>query len=113
LDGRPLKKAEVRFIPLIDYGAEYVATGITDESGRFRLKCNNQAGACAGENRVLVLEADIPARLQSENVQVELARYFQALGGRPIPPKYGNLAESPLTANVNADQKDYPLQLTR
>jgi hypothetical protein len=113
LDGKPLKKVEVRFIPVIDYGPEYVARGVTDDSGHFRLKCKGQAGACAGENHVLVAEADIPVPLQRENAQLELARYFQALGERPIPPKYGNLAESPLTANVKADRKDYQFQLTR
>jgi hypothetical protein len=113
LDGKPLKKAEVRFVPLIDFGPEYVATGVTDEAGRFKLTCKGSAGACACENRVLVMEADIPAHLQGENAQVELARYFQALGSRPVPPKYGNLADSPLTANVSAGQKEYHFELTR
>jgi hypothetical protein len=113
LDGNPLKGAAVRFIPLIDYGAAYVATGVTDESGRFQLTCNGQPGACACENRVLVMEADIPARLQSENAQAELAKYFRDLGGRPLPPRYANLTESPLIANVKADQTEYDFDLTR
>jgi len=113
LDGKPLKGAAVRFFPLIDYGSGYVATGVTDESGRFRLTCNGQPGACACENRVLVLEADIPARLQSESAQADLARYFRELGGRPLPPKYANLAESPLTATVTPDRAEYDFDLTR
>jgi hypothetical protein len=113
LDGKPLSKAQVRFIPLIDHGPEYVATGVTDAAGRFQLTCNGQAGACAGENRVLVMEADIPARLQGEEAQLELAKYRKTLANRPIPPRYENLAESPLTANVTADQKEYPFDLAR
>jgi hypothetical protein len=113
LGGKPLNKAQVRFIPLIDHGPEYVATGVTDEAGRFKLTCNGQAGACACENRVLVMEADIPARLQDEKAQLELARYFRSLGGRPIPPRYGSLTDSPLTVNVKADQKEYHFALTR
>ena len=66
LDGRPLNRAQVRFLPLIDYGPEYVASGVTDEAGRFKLTCNGQPGACAGENRVLVTEADIPRPLQGK-----------------------------------------------
>jgi hypothetical protein len=62
---------------------------------------------------VLVMEADIPARLQGEEAQVELARYFKTLGGRPIPPRYGSLTDSPLTVNVKADQKAYRLELKR
>jgi hypothetical protein len=113
LDGKPLNKAQVRFIPLIDHGPEYVASGVTDESGRFKLTCKGQPGACACQNRVLVTEADIPPHLQGEAAQLELARYFQALGGRPIPLKYGDLTQSPLAIDVKPEQKDYALDLTR
>jgi hypothetical protein len=113
LDGKPLKNVEVRFIPPDSWGPEYVASGVTDGAGRFKLTCKGQPGACAGENRVLVLEAEIPERLLGENAQVELAKYFLSLGGRPIPPRYGNLAQSPLKATVKADQKEYPFALTR
>jgi hypothetical protein len=113
LDGKPLNNAEVRFVPLIDYGPEYVAAGVTDEAGRFRLTCKGQAGACAGENRVVVAEAEVPARLLGEDAQAALARYLQTLRRRPIPPRYGNLAESPLTASVTADRKEYRFELTR
>ena len=112
LNGKPLNKVEVRFIPLIDYGAEYVATGITDETGRFKLTCHGQPGACAGENRVLVVESAIPARLQGEDAQAELAKYFRSLGGRPIPAKYGSLTDTPLTADVNTNQREYNFDLT-
>jgi hypothetical protein len=107
LDGEPLKKVEVRFIPQIDFGPEYIATGVTDEKGRFSLTCNGQPGACAGENRVLILESEIPAKLKGEEAQVALAKYFEGLGGRPIPPRYGNLAESPFTVTVTTEKKEY------
>jgi hypothetical protein len=113
LDGKPLKNAEVRFIPPEGWGPEYVASGVTDGAGRFQLTCKGQPGACAGENRVLVLEAEIPGRLLGEDAQVELAKYFRSLGGRPIPPRYGNLAESPLKADVKAGQKEYRFELTQ
>jgi hypothetical protein len=113
LDGKPLKKAVVRFVPVADDASEYMASGETDEQGRFRLTCKGQAGACAGENRVLVMEGDIPRRLQGEDAQAELHKYLRSLGERPIPAKYGNLAESPLTANVKADQKVYTFDLKR
>jgi hypothetical protein len=112
LDGKPLNKAQVRFIPVTDHGPEYMASGVTDEAGRFKLTCKGQPGACAGENRVLVTESDIPRHLQGEAAQAELARYFQSLGGRPIPLKYGDLTQSPLAVTVTADQRDYPLELS-
>lgn len=113
LDGKPLNKAQVRFIPMIDYGAEYVATAVTDETGHFTLICNGRPGACACENRVLVVESDIPKELQGENAQLELARYFRSLGGRPIPEKYADLTQSPLSITVTPDHGPYTLDLVR
>jgi hypothetical protein len=113
LQGTPLRKVLVRFVPLTDYGPEYIATGVTDEAGRFRLTCKGRPGACAGENRVLVTEADLPNELKGEKAQVQLAHYFRALGGRPLPEKYGDLTQSPLVAHVKAEQKEYPFDLAR
>jgi hypothetical protein len=113
LDGKPLNKAEIRFIPLIDYGPEYVAVGVTDEAGRFQLTCKGQPGACACENRVLVMEAELPPRLKGEDAQAELAKYLRSLGGRPLPDQYTNLTSSPLSATVKAGQKEYTFELTR
>jgi hypothetical protein len=111
IDGEPLKQVEVRFIPLIDHGAQFIATGMTDNTGRFKLMCNGQQGACEGENLVLIAEV-VPSRLQSENAQEELARYFRELGPRP-PPKYANVAESPLSAIVTPAQSQYIFHLNR
>jgi hypothetical protein len=108
LDGKPLNKAEVRFIPVDEVGAEYIAKGVTDEQGRFKLMCKGQPGACAGENYVIVKEADIPARLRSESAQKELDEYLnKTLGNRPIPAKYSNVANSPLRATLSTDSKTH------
>jgi hypothetical protein len=113
LDGKPLKKVAVRFVPNDALGPQYVAVGVTDEAGRFKLTCNGQSGACACENHVLVMEAEFPAHLKGENAQVQLDQYLRALGGRPLPLRYANLVDSPLTVNVQADQKEYRIELTR
>jgi hypothetical protein len=113
LEGKPLGKAEVRFIPAKDLGPEYIARGVTDEKGRFKLTCKGEPGACAGENYVVVVEQEIPHKLLDEKFQAELRSYLDGLGNRPIPKKYGNAAESPLRVTVKADQKEYPLQLKR
>jgi hypothetical protein len=113
LDGRPLKKVVVRFIPKTDYGPEYIAVGVTDEAGRYTLTCNGKPGACAGENHVLVAEADLPDLPKDERGHPLAADYFKSLGGRPLPVKYAKLIESPLTAEVRADRADYNFDLTR
>src|SRR5215471_20995710 len=71
LDGKPLKNVQVRFVPVNDFGPDYQASGVTDESGRFTLTCNGQPGACAGENRVTVSEAEIPAHLKGEDLKTQ------------------------------------------
>ena len=115
LDGKPLKKARVVFIPQIDVGQEYIASGLTDETGRYQLTCNGQPGACAGENRVLILESEAPPELLSESLEVQarLVKYRQSLGNRPIPGKYGTVVRSPLRAAVRAEQTEYDFALSR
>ncbi len=115
LGGKPLNKARVVFIPQIDAGREYVAFGLTDEAGRYQLTCNGQPGACAGENRVLVLESDNPPELRGEalDVQAKLVKYRQSLGNRPIPGKYGTVVRSPLRTTVAAEQTEYDFDISR
>lgn len=60
LEGRPLNKVVVQFQPATNHDPEYLATGVTDEKGRFKLTCKGQPGACSGENQVAVKEADFP-----------------------------------------------------
>jgi hypothetical protein len=110
LDGKPLKNAQVRFIPQIEHGPEFIATAVTDGGGRFKLMCNGQHGACAGENYVVIDDGPIPAKLLNEDAQLELQAYLRSLGGRP-PLKYGNLADTPLTALVSEEQKVFVFDL--
>jgi hypothetical protein len=113
LEGRPLNNVEVRFIPTIDNGTSYIAKGVTDQQGRFTLTCNSQPGACAGENRVVVREAELPKHLKSEDAQAELAKYLQTLAGRPLPERYTNLVDNPLSVEVTAEQQEYKIELQR
>jgi hypothetical protein len=113
LDGKPLNNVEVRFIPTITQGSEFMARGITDKDGKFKLTCKGKAGACAGDNHVLITEAEIPAHLKGERAQFELVHYLQALGSRPLPEKYTDLANNPLVVNVNSERNEYNLNLTR
>jgi hypothetical protein len=112
LNGVPVKSAQVRFVPLIGHGPQYVALGVTDKDGRFTLTCNGEPGACEGENLVLIGD-EVPRKLQGENAQEELRVYNASLGGRPLPSRYANLAESPFKAVVGADQKEFVFKMVR
>ena len=113
LNGAPLPKAKVRFIPQIKFGPEYIAIGETDDQGKYTMKCKGQPGACAAEHLVLVEEADIPANLQGEAVQRQLAVYLRALKNRPIPQTYASPVSSPLKVTVKEGQTEYNLELKR
>jgi hypothetical protein len=116
LNGEPLPNARVEFVPMTPgLGAEYIATGTTNETGRFTLTCKGQPGACSGENRVTVADADPPAdaRGQSADAQAKLTRFYAALKNRPIPAAYGNAAQTPLVVTVAAGQAEYKLELKR
>lgn len=113
LNGAPLPNALVRLIPKIGYGAEYIATGVSDEQGKFVLKCNGMPGACATENIVVISEADIPPQYQGENRQRELAVYLASLKNRPIPSTYANLVSTPLQVTVSKEQPELKFELKR
>ena len=116
VDGKPLPAVRIRFIPMFPgFGAEVIAEGVSDEQGRFSLTCNGTPGACVGTHRVLVEEGPLPpgAMGESGDAQMKMTRYLQGLANRPIPPIYGNLAQSPLEVEIKADEKTYDLKLSR
>ncbi len=113
LNGQPLPNAQVRFIPMLDLGPQYMAVGVTDDAGVFELQCNGQPGACACDHIVTVAEAEFPSELLSENKQLELAQYRKALKNRPIPTGYATPVNNPLSVSVTADVREYNLELKR
>jgi hypothetical protein len=114
IDGKPLKKVTVLFVPTTDYGQDYTAYGETDEAGHYTLHCNGQPGACVGENQVLIQETPPPPSTPKDARGHSLSGpYYQGLGGRPVPTKYANVAISPLTADVQAGRTQYDFTLER
>ena len=111
LDGEPLPQAEVRFIPQLDVGSEYIATGVTNEDGRFTLSSGGLEGVCVGDHLVTVSEADVPAELLSEQAQAELAEYRSTLKNRPLPIEFNDPTTSGLSIKVEANTKQWNLDL--
>lgn len=116
LDGKPLKKVEVRFVPVVECGPEYVARATTNNKGEFRLLCNNgEPGACECDNHVLILEAPMPSGIRgnSQEARERQRKYTASLEDRPLPTRYSNLADTPLVVNVQAGKKSYVIELKR
>ena len=116
LNGHPLPNAEVRFVPTFEgLGAEYIATGVTDEQGHFKLTCPIHDGAPACEHRVTVTDGPVPegARGMSAAAQTKASAFLAGLKNRPIPPDYGTVAKTPLLVTISSGLTDYKLELTR
>ncbi|WP_166832097.1 hypothetical protein [Thalassoroseus pseudoceratinae] len=62
-----------------------------------------------------VTEAPMPGefRGQSGESQIKASQYIESLKNRPIPDKYGTLAQTPLTITVTEDQQTYDIKLSR
>lgn len=116
LNGEPLPHVSIRFVPLFKgFGAEVIAEGVSDAKGNFTLVCMGTNGACVGPHRVLIEEGPLPKEAQGESgrAQMAMTRFLQSLDNRPIPAAYGNMAQSPVTVEITADQAKYDLKLTR
>jgi hypothetical protein len=116
LNNQPLSNVRVRFAPALQgEGGDYLAEGITDENGRFELTCKGKPGACACENRVMVIEGPMSAkgRGMSATAQAEAAKYLAGLKNRPIPAAYATASKTPLSVTVTAGQTEYKLELKR
>ena len=116
LDGQPLPKAKVEFVPqLKHFGAQYNSVGITDDQGRFTLMCGiQQPGAVVGKHIVLV-DDHIPAdfRRADGDTQTRQAQYLAGLKNRPIPEAYKSISTSTVTIEVTAEKKEYEVTLMR
>ena len=112
INGQPLPGAFVQFVPTTDgIGSDYIASGTTDDQGRFQLTCKGQPGACACMNVVMVNEAPMPEKVRG-NQNAE-AKHQASLKNRPIPGRYYNTSNNPLKVEVTAGKSDYKLELTR
>lgn len=116
LNNAPLPSVRIRFFPTFPgFGGEVIAEGVSDKDGNYSLTCSGVPGACVGTHRVVVEEGPLPPGTSGESgeAQMRMTRYLQSLTNRPIPPHYGNLAQSPLTVEVKAGESVYDLKLNR
>lgn len=114
LDGAPLPKVNVMFFPQgeFDGASDYIAQGVTDDQGRFRLTCHGQDGACACENIVAVMD-DVPEGLSASSARTRYYEYMNSLKNRPVPDRFRSAATSPARVAVTAGQTEYRIDLRR
>ena len=116
IDGEPLPRASIRFIPMFEgFGAEVIAEAVTDDKGRFKLVCSGSNGACVGPHKVTIEEGPLPPGASGESMkaQMKMTAYLQSLPNRPIPPHFGNLAQTPISIEIVPEKNTYDLKLRR
>jgi hypothetical protein len=97
LDGQPIGKVMVVFIPEDPHLPQ--SFGISDEQGRFQLRCNNRGmGAAVGEHRVTLVDAAVAPAPKSTSDD-ELPQDGDVPPSR-VPPVYTRADKTPLRQTV-------------
>ncbi|HEY7532629.1 MAG TPA: hypothetical protein VH681_07565 [Nitrospiraceae bacterium] len=104
LEGAPVAEAGVMFVPN-DSSLGPPATGATDADGRFSLITANRAGALVGDHRVVISKDEVVTIPQRHGLPIYRTRYL-------IPPKYGSVDTSGLTATVIDDDNEFEFKLS-
>jgi hypothetical protein len=116
LNGQALPGAQVTFVPVepTGLGPEMNSTAVTDENGHFKLKRGLESGTVVGKHRITVTEAPVPDDLRGQSIeaQARLAEYQKKLKNRPIPPRYGAIANSGLAAEVKPNGGPIKVELS-
>lgn len=104
LQGEPLADAAVTFQPV---GGGPVASGVTDDQGRFQLETTNRPGALVGEHRVTITKQIMTGVNEDGTV---------GPGGMQIewitPEKYASPETSGLTADVGEGNGEFRFELS-
>ena len=104
LDGAPVAEAGVMFVPN-DSRLGPPATGVTDADGWFSLLTANRIGALVGDHRVVISKDEVITIPQRYGFPIYRTRYL-------LPPKYGSVDTSGLTATVIDDDNEYEFKLS-
>jgi len=103
LDGKPVDRAAVSFIP--EGGSGQSPSGTTGPDGKFTLTTGNDKGAPKGNYKVVVTKTEALASSgqTASNPQDMAAMMKKAMTAKPkslLPPVYGKATSTPLTCTV-------------
>jgi len=116
LDGEPVPKASVTFIPLTETEGAEAAGGYSNDQGVYKLTSGNgdaEKGALAGEYRVLV--SKIEAKDLTEGREYGASTGYSVTWSQTqlLPTIYQSRDKSPLTATVKKGKNKIPLELKK
>ncbi len=103
MDGEPVAEASVIFVPATDTPPMETATGMTNEKGVFTLTSPNgnpQAGAVAGEYKVLISKIIAKSLTEGKEYGTSTGYAVPYTQTHLLPAVYRDPKNTPLTATV-------------
>jgi hypothetical protein len=104
IDGAPVADAGVIFAP-VDNKQGPPAVGTTDDQGNFTLVTANKPGALVGDHRVAISKTQAIIIPQKRGLPIYKAKEL-------LPPKFGSVETSGLTASVKDDDNEVKFELS-
>lgn len=111
--GKPVAGASVLFEPEVRSASTKLATGRTDQAGKFTLFTDDRPGAGLGVYRVAIVEDSLVAQASVPNREsgVPSAISPTAATAKQIAEKYANPGESGLSYTVTAGPNNFDIRL--
>lgn len=116
-NGQPLDNCLITFLP-DPHQATAVShsTGLTDQQGVYRLRCNEQDGAGVGWHRVTVQDLSISAQVVRRDHGTVDELMPETPPPRPpraarVPPQYTSASRTPLRREIHAGHQTIDLDL--
>ncbi len=107
LDGQPIGQVMVVFVPEDKNLPQ--SMGVTDDLGRFKLRCNNgRAGAAVGQNRVTLVDAATAAVPKGRE---EAPPDPSQIPPSRIPTVYNRATQTPLRQTVAAGSQTMTIDI--
>lgn len=107
-DGKPMKNILVQYFPTASGGQKLPSsTAVTDESGKYVLKCENgKPGAVLGEHKITLADNNL-----AEDDDANLGKATRTVKPNRIPQPYASITTTPLTETVDAGKKTYDIKV--
>ena len=116
INGEPLPRAVVSFVPMAEgLDGSHIASGVSDENGKFTLSFFSGPGVYAGMNKVTIRDESAPegGRALTEEGERIRQEHKKLLTNRPIPRQYMSVGQTPLGFEVTPDRTEYLIDIKR
>ena len=103
LDGEPVPKASITFIPVTDGPGVEAASGYTDDNGVYKLTSGNgdpQKGALMGDYKVIISKIESKSLTEGQPYGQPTGYAITYSQDQLLPKIYQNRTETPLAATV-------------